>query len=71
MSLERKGTSRGDDLLLIEGNAWEGSGFGAGGNDDVLGVDGALFAIGSLDLDDPLGGDLGGPLDVLHLVLTE
>ena len=71
MSLEMKETSRGDDLLLVEGNAWEGSGFRAGGNDDVLGVDGALFAVGLLDLDDALAGDFGGTLDVLHLVLTE
>lgn len=70
-SSEIKGTSRGDDLLLIEGNAWEGSGFGTGGNDDVLGVDGALLAVGLLDLDDALGGDFGGTLDILHLVLTE
>lgn len=70
--LEGKGTSGGNNLLLVNGDAGEGGGLRAGGNDDVLGLEGdGLAAINGVDLDLGVGHKRTGALVVVDLVLLE
>jgi hypothetical protein len=68
---ESKGTSAGDDALLIDVQAGEGRGLGTGGDDDVLSAEGLLTTLEEVDLDG-VGIDKGtGTLDVVDTVLLE
>ncbi|MNV69205.1 hypothetical protein D3C71_1621060 [compost metagenome] len=57
--------------MIVEGHARQGSGFGAGGNDDVLGLQLSLAAI--FGLDDDLADAVQSPpaFDPVDLVLAE
>lgn len=69
--LEGESTSAGDDALLINVQAGEGSGLGASGNQNVLATDGLLTTVKQVDLDS-VGIDEGtGTLDVVNAVLLE
>lgn len=71
-ALEGKSTGGRDNLLLINGDAGEGGGLGAGGNDDVLGLDvDGLAALNGVDLDLGVGDERAGALVVGDLVLLE
>lgn len=63
--------SGGDDLLLVDGKAGEGSGLGTGGDEDVLAAHAGLATLGEVDLDGVLVGESTSALDVLHVVLLE
>lgn len=70
--LEGKSTGRGDNSLLVDFNAGEGSGLRASGNDNVLGLqDGVLAALNGINLDLTLAEERGSTLVVVDLVLLE
>ena len=67
--VERAG--RGDDDLLVDLDARQTRDVRAGGDDDVLGFNQGLAAVGALDRDLPGGGDAGLALDPFDFVLLE
>lgn len=69
--LQRNGTGAGDDALLIDLEAGEGGGLGAGGDEDVLAAEDGLAAVVELDLDLVLVDEGAGTLDILGTVLLE
>lgn len=70
--LQGKGSGGRDNLLLVNGDAGEGGGLGAGGNDDVLGLESdGLAALNGVDLDLGVGHKRAGSLVVVDLVLLE
>ena len=69
--LESDSTSGGDDALLVDGQAGEGCGLGASGDEDVLSADLSLAALDKVDSDGVLVLECAGTLDVLDVVLLE
>ena len=69
--LERKGTSAGDDALLINVEAGEGSGLGASGDQDVLAADGLLTTVEQVNLDGVGINKGASTLDVVDTVLLQ
>jgi len=69
--LELEGTSAGDDSLLVDVQAGEGSRLRASGNEDVFSAEGLLTTLVEVDLDG-VGVNQGtGTLDVVDAVLLE
>lgn len=69
--LQGNGAGAGNDLFLVNGEAGEGRGLGAGGDDDVLAADRSLATVNKVDLDGVLVGKGTGALDVFDVVLLE
>lgn len=69
--LEGEGASAGDDALLIDVEAGERGGFGAGGDEDVLAAESGLATVIESNLDLVLIDERASTLDVLGAVLLE
>ena len=69
--VERDRLIRGDDALAVDVDALELRHIGAGGDDDVLGLQRLRLAVGALDLDLARRGDAAGAVHRIDLVLLE
>jgi hypothetical protein len=69
--LKRNGSSAGDDLLLVNGQAGEGRRLRTSGNEDVLRANSGLATVNKVDSDGVFVLESAGALDVFNVVLLE